>query len=81
MASSCRGLICLLICLLLVACQPVPVVEGITLQVQQVLTGRDLEVAGVAGQPEITERVRLEGIDVPDLAQQPWGRAARDWLQ
>lgn len=81
MASSCRGLICLLVCLLLVACQPVPVVEGITLQVQQVLTGRDLEVAGVAGQPEITERVRLEGIDVPDLAQQPWGRAARDWLQ
>lgn len=80
-ASFCQGLVCLVVCLLLVACATAPIPEGMTLQVQQVLTGREFEVAGVLGQPEITERVRLEGIDVPDLAQQPWGNAAKTWLQ
>ncbi|UBF24859.1 thermonuclease family protein [Kovacikia minuta CCNUW1] len=50
-------------------------------QVQQITNGRDFEVAGMVGQPEITERVRLEGIDVPDRAQSPWGEAARTKLK
>ncbi|WP_421656079.1 thermonuclease family protein [Leptothermofonsia sp. ETS-13] len=75
------GLVSLLFCLLLTACQPPNQPQGLTIPVQQVLTGRDIEVAGIVGQPEITERVRLEGIDAPDPAQHPWGEAAKNWLK
>ena len=66
--------------LLLTSCQAVPP-TGLTVQVERIVNGRELEVAGVVGQPEITERVRLEGIDVPELAQTPWGEAAKAQLE
>ncbi|MCL6436501.1 MAG: thermonuclease family protein [Leptolyngbyaceae cyanobacterium HOT.MB2.61] len=75
------GLVSLSFCLLLTACQALNQPQGLTVSVQQVLTGRDIEVTGIVGHPEITERVRLEGIDVPDLAQHPWGEAAKNWLK
>jgi micrococcal nuclease len=75
------GCLSLVLCLFLMACQPAVPPEGLTVQVQQVNTGRDFEVAGLVGQPEITEQVRLEGIDVPDLAQFPWGEAAKAQLK
>lgn len=69
------------LCTFLTACQVEAMPQGLKIQVQQVITGRELEIAGVPGQPEITERVRLEGIDAPDLAQHPWGNSARIFLQ
>jgi micrococcal nuclease len=69
------------LCFFLAACQPAVLPEGLTVQVQRIVSGRDFEVAGITGQPEITERVRLEGIDVPDLAQSPWGEAAKAQLE
>lgn len=70
-----------LLCTLLTACQVEAMPQGLKIQVQQVITGRELEVAGVPGQPEITEHVRLEGIDAPELAQHPWGNSAKNFLQ
>ena len=67
----------LLLVLLLTSCQA-GIPAGLTVEVVQISSGREVELAG---QAEITERVRLEGIDVPDLAQSPWGEAARTWLE
>jgi len=49
--------------------------------VRNVVSGHELEIAGVASDSEITERVRLEGIDPPDLAQAPWGETAKLYLE
>lgn len=70
-------LLSLVLALLLTSCRSgLPL--GLTIEVVQVSSGREVEVAGPA---EITERVRLEGIDVPDVAQAPWGEAAQHWLE
>lgn len=65
--------------LILIGCQPAPS-GGLTVQVQHVISGQRFEVVGVAGQPEITEWVELAGIEVPDLAQRPWGELARQHM-
>jgi micrococcal nuclease len=75
------NLLAVVLCFFLMACQPVVLPEGLTVQVQRIVSGRDFEVAGITEQPEITEMVRLEGIDVPDLAQSPWGEAAKAQLE
>jgi micrococcal nuclease len=66
---------------LLASCQAAPMAQSFSATVQQVNNGRDLEVAGMAAYPEITERVRLAGVDVPDLRQEPWGLLAKQWLE
>lgn len=67
----------------MLGCQPSP--QGLTVQVQQIATGQTLEVSSTAEPSEVTERVRLEGIAVPNLAQAPWGEAAKaaleKWIQ
>jgi micrococcal nuclease len=69
---------CLSLCLmLLTACQSVPKPQGLTAQVERVLSGQTVEVGGAAA----SQRVRLIGIDAPDLEQLPWGTAARDRLE
>ena len=55
--------------------------QSFTAEVAHVVSGREFEVAGVATAPEITERIRLEGIDVPDVGQKPWGEAAKAQLE
>lgn len=69
------------LCLLLTACQTVTPPSGLTVSVVQIIDGQAFEVAGVAGQPEITERVQLEGIRVPSLKQSPWGEIAKSQLE
>lgn len=54
---------------------------NLTLPVWQVINGRELEVGGISGYPEITERVRLVGIDTPDVDQAPWGEMAKQHLE
>lgn len=48
-----------------------------TVEVQRVISGQTLEVVATNGQ---TMRLRLIGIDAPDLRQQPWGQAAKTAL-
>ena len=66
---------------LLLGCQRVTSLQGEAIAVQQVLSGQELELIGLPGQPDITERVRLAGIAVPSLAQKPWGNAAKTQLE
>ena len=63
-----------------VGIQPAIAASDLALPVWQVITGSELEVGGVSGYPEITERVRLLGIDVPDVDQEPWGEMAKQQL-
>ena len=69
-----------LLCLL-VSCQPVNSPQGDTIAVQRVLSGQEFELQGISGEPDITERVRLAGIAVPNLTQKPWGSAAKVRLE
>jgi len=48
----------------------------------QVVSGQTLEVTGIGEQPTRATRVRLVGIDAPDLQQQPWEKQQKsgdDW--
>jgi micrococcal nuclease len=71
---------CIFFCclLLLVGCQSSRVPSTVTVQVQQVVSGHTLDVLHPTQQTALTERVRLIGIEAPDLKQQPWGEAARN---
>ncbi|MCA1995511.1 MAG: thermonuclease family protein [Coleofasciculus sp. S288] len=67
--------------LLLVGCQSTRISNGITIEVQRVVSGHTLEVLNSGQQAPLTERVRLIGIEAPDLRQQPWGMAAKNRLE
>ena len=69
----------LLLPLLLQGCQSVTKPQGIEVKVARVVSGQTLEVTGIGDQQ--ATRVRLVGIDAPDLQQQPWGRAAKERLE
>ena len=71
---------CIFCCclLLLVGCQSHPASEGLTVQVQRVVSGQTLDVLNPMQQPALLERVRLIGIEAPDLKQQPWGATAKN---
>ena len=51
------------------------------MKVARVVSGQTLEVTGTGEQSAKATRVRLVGIDAPDLQQQPWGRAAKERLE
>lgn len=74
---------CIFCCcfLLLGGCLSTPVPKGITVQVQQVVSGQTLDVLNTNQQPPLIERVRLIGIEAPDLKQHPWGAAAKNRLE
>jgi len=65
---------------LLVGCQssPVPTGRTVTVQVQRVVSGQTLDVLNPTQQTALIERVRLIGIEAPDLKQEPWGSAAKN---
>ncbi len=70
--------VCLSLVIFLVGCQPKITPQGLTVEVQKVISGQTLEVAAPNGQ---IMRVRLIGIDAPDLRQQPWGQTAKTGLE
>lgn len=45
------------------------------------VSGHTLEVLDTTKQPPLIQRVRLIGIEAPDLRQQPWGSIARNRLE
>jgi len=66
---------------LLGGCQSKKVPPGIPVQVQQVISGQTIEVLDTTQQPALIVRVRLIGIEAPDLRQQPWGTAAKTRME
>ncbi len=66
--------------LFLQSCQSAQM-QGVEVKVQRVVSGQTLEVTGVGEKPYSITRVRLIGIDAPDLQQQPWGEAAKQRLE
>lgn len=74
------GLFCA--CLLLVTgCQSNRISKAIEIEVQRVVSGHTLEVLDTTKQPPLIQRVRLIGVEAPDLRQQPWGSIARNRLE
>lgn len=71
-------LILLLCCLGLTSCSDSPAVR-ISAEVQRVVSGQTIEVSLTGS--NLNERVRLIGIEAPDLAQDPWGQAAKTHLE
>lgn len=71
----------ILLCLIgLASCKTSPSPEGQRAIVQRVVSGNTLEVLFPSQKPALIEKVRLLGIDAPDLQQQPWGKAAKNAL-
>lgn len=68
----------LLFCLGLTSCQDAPTIKT-SAQVQRVVSGQTIEV--LLADATTAERVRLLGIEAPDLAQDPWGQMAKTKLE
>jgi micrococcal nuclease len=68
--------------ILLAACQSsAPLPKYPPVQIGRVLSGQSIEWVDRSQQPPIIQQGRLIGIDAPDLAQEPWGRAAKQKLE
>ncbi|HBE16021.1 MAG TPA: nuclease [Cyanobacteria bacterium UBA11149] len=67
--------------LLIVGCQPSNVSPGNPVQVQRVVSGQTLEVLNQKGGTALIARVRLIGVEAPDIKQQPWGEAAKNRIE
>lgn len=72
------GSLLLLLFLLLQSCQTTTP-KGLEV-VAQVVSGQTLAIRG-SESSALMSRVRLIGIDAPDLQQQPWGQAAKERLE
>ena len=79
---SCRlGCKSLLIGLVLLAgCQASPP-KYPTVQISRVTSGQSVEWIDNSQQPPVIQQGRLIGIDAPDLAQEPWGKQAKQRLE
>lgn len=69
------------ICLLLASCQKAEIPTGTFVQVQRTVSGQTIEIISTVDQIALLEQIRLIGIEVPDLKQQPWGEAAKNKLE
>jgi micrococcal nuclease len=66
--------------LLLAGCQTAPP-ERSTIQISRVISGQSIEWVDRSQQPPLIQQGRLIGIDAPDLAQEPWGKQAKQGLE
>lgn len=76
-----RKLVVLILLLLIQGCQPETTPQGKIVKVTRVISGNTLEVIGLEEQRNFNSRVRLIGVDAPDLQQQPWGQTAKQKLE
>ena len=70
-------------CLLfVVSCQSKTALQtqGVAVKVAQVVSGQTLEVIDPQNQSALIARVRLIGVEAPDVQQRPWGVAAKERL-
>ena len=74
--------VCLLLCLSgwLLGCQPLDSPQGQRVSVDRVVNGQVLELVSPIGPAPGVYRVRLEGVEAPDLRQIPWGEDAKRYL-
>ncbi len=67
--------------LFLISCSvPVPSPQ-VEVRVERVISGNTLEVRELNDSGSARKRVRLIGIEAPDLQQTPWGNAAKQQLE
>ncbi len=66
--------------ILLTSCQSSPPNEP-TVQISRVMSGQSVEWVDRSQQPPVIQQGRLIGIDAPDLAQEPWGKQAKQRLE
>jgi micrococcal nuclease len=64
---------------LLASCQSSP--NYPTVQISRVMSGQSIEWVDRSQQPPVIQQGRLMGIDAPDLAQDPWGKQAKQRLE
>jgi micrococcal nuclease len=64
----------------LVGCQASPP-KYPTVQISRVMSGNSIEWVDKSQQPPVIQQGRLSGIDAPDLAQEPWGKQAKQRLE
>jgi micrococcal nuclease len=50
-------------------------------QISRVISGHSIEWIDKSQQPQVIQQGRLIGIDAPDLAQEPWGKQAKQRLE
>ncbi len=67
--------------LFLTGCQSKSTLQGVEVKVAQVVSGQALEIIDPQNQSGLISRVRLIGVEAPDLQQRPWGEAAKERLQ
>lgn len=77
--SRCVITVCLVVWL--AGCRTVIEPSGTLVRVRQVASGQALEIVNASGQTPTPQKVRLLGIDAPDLKQQPWGIDAKQRLE
>jgi micrococcal nuclease len=65
---------------LLIGCSTVQPPQGLTGEVQRVISGQTIEVKLTGSSDHSLTQVRLIGIVAPDLKQDPWGVAAKKQL-
>lgn len=73
--------LCLACCLSLTSCQGNRSDKSINVQVQRIVSGHTIEVFDPNRQSRGGDRVRLIGIEAPDIKQHPWGAAAKARLE
>jgi micrococcal nuclease len=67
---------------LLAGCQTSPPMTTYpTIQIGRVISGQSVEWTDNSQQPPVIQQGRLMGIDAPDLAQEPWGKQAKQRLE
>jgi micrococcal nuclease len=64
----------------LTSCQASPP-QYPTVQISRVISGQSVEWIDKSQQPPVIQQGRLIGIDAPDLAQEPWGKQAKQRLE
>jgi micrococcal nuclease len=64
---------------LLAGCQASPNYPKV--QISRVISGQSVEWIDRSQQPPVIQQGRLTGIDAPDLAQEPWGKQAKQRLE
>lgn len=73
--------LCLILAVFSASCKAPANPEGLTVKVERVVSGQTLEVTGLSPQSALLQKVRLIGIEAPDLDQEPWGYAAKQQLE
>ena len=75
------GLVCWCLLLLMGCSSPTKPPQGLSVTIERVVSGQTLEWVDTSKQPALLQRVRLIGVDAPDLRQQPWGYEAKKHLE